>query len=388
MNDFTRIRNELVSLGWTPEKAKGDHFKFRKESVEQYIVVAMSVSSANSAYLNCLEYIRRIEPRFSLGRPSNWVPKVDEQPEQAPEPEAPRQEPPASVERDRQVKKKYKWLKIGEDVILRATGERYVISAIGSADSMHVLDETDIITLVPHAGTGLEHVFPEDLDSLKEMKCIVCGRYRPINHFNLSYRTEEKKCTCLSCLQEAEEKDIPLKENDMQTQDSAGSTPVPTFSGIILDKETLLEHLAGEITNKAAEKLVTTKKKELASMSKRQGDRLVEKRAESLVNKIKDSIRKLDFSSVPNQLILSRALDIFQEESMTEIEAALATCSDEMLEKEIARRGLKPAVAEEQEEKHEQTASISALEDEALYEELKRRGYEGEMTKIIKKVLS
>ena len=66
MSEFEQIRQELVTLGWTPVQTKGDHFKFTKEG-RRSIVLSMSMPGGR-ARQNALAEIRRAEPGFQLGR--------------------------------------------------------------------------------------------------------------------------------------------------------------------------------------------------------------------------------------------------------------------------------------------------------------------------------
>lgn len=77
MTEFEKIQNALLDLGWTMERGNGDHIKFTKENSPRRIIVSMSVGMEARALKNTYAEIRRIEPRFPLGRQAHMLPSED-----------------------------------------------------------------------------------------------------------------------------------------------------------------------------------------------------------------------------------------------------------------------------------------------------------------------
>ena len=73
MTEYQKIEKELLSLGWRKEHGSGDHIKFIKDDNPTKIVVSISVSTEGRALKNTYAQIRRIEPRFSLGRQKHML---------------------------------------------------------------------------------------------------------------------------------------------------------------------------------------------------------------------------------------------------------------------------------------------------------------------------
>lgn len=69
MTEYQKIENELIRLGWLPEQGNGDHIKFRKEGIPDFITVSRSIKATARALNNMYADIRRKEPGFMLGRP-------------------------------------------------------------------------------------------------------------------------------------------------------------------------------------------------------------------------------------------------------------------------------------------------------------------------------
>lgn len=69
MTEYQKIENELIPLGWLPEQGDGDHIKFRKEGIPDFITVSRSIKATARALNNMYANIRRKEPGFTLGRP-------------------------------------------------------------------------------------------------------------------------------------------------------------------------------------------------------------------------------------------------------------------------------------------------------------------------------
>lgn len=198
MTEYQKIENELTSLGWSMDYGSGDHIKFFKEDNPMKIVVSASVSAEGRALKNTYAQIRRIEPRFSLGRQGHMLLHRDAN-EQGREPS---QTPPPDGVPD--------WMVIGAAV--RWTGaegrdwslldkpdstmnHRYRI--IGYKETKD--DGPMVIIQAADDGTdGLTFpVFPSDLDAWLLFKCEGCGMTLPENNL---YEGDDGKLYCKDCL--------------------------------------------------------------------------------------------------------------------------------------------------------------------------------------------
>lgn len=121
MTDYVKIKDELERLGWRGEQANGDHIKFRLEGNPRYIVLSMQVNSSARAFSNMVAQIRRVEPRFSLGRPAGWVPPETITAVAEQECEAAEESVAAAAqigEYDKSYRKSKSWIKVGAEVTL------------------------------------------------------------------------------------------------------------------------------------------------------------------------------------------------------------------------------------------------------------------------------
>ena len=73
MTEYQKIENALIPLGWTPEIRNGDHVRFTKEGITQYITVYKNITDKGRALQNAYAEIRRAEPRFPLGRQAHML---------------------------------------------------------------------------------------------------------------------------------------------------------------------------------------------------------------------------------------------------------------------------------------------------------------------------
>lgn len=243
MTEFNRIKGELCSLGYETRQGKGDHVIFTKEG-RQDIIIAMSVSSGNRGWQNCLADIRRKEPEFRMGRPAakKTEPETEERPAL---PESSFQETtarPASPA-DRNFIRSHAWIRTGTEVTMRDGDDSvFTVTSIDSDDGKTIRSEDDILHLRGKDGRSTE-VFPEEVDAAKVRKCIRCGCYRPLNWYGSWYKSEEKQNTCRECLSEAScqadingQKETERMKTGMNTA-AAGGTVMP-------EEKQLLEEMA------------------------------------------------------------------------------------------------------------------------------------------------
>lgn len=200
MTEYQRIENKLRSLGWVPEKSKGDHFKFKKDGEKKFILVSMNVGTSPRSLENTLADIRRKEPRFQLGRPAGSVPAAEE----PAEPEVSYDGLP-------------EWLRPGENVRWTAPEDRdYGLLEIEESlmSQMYVVVRIDTEkepAKVTIQDAGKEHsefdVPVDELDAWQLLSCSECGKKLPLNRMA---RKDDGTPVCADCVEkirkEAEQK--------------------------------------------------------------------------------------------------------------------------------------------------------------------------------------
>ena len=198
MTEYTKIENELLSLGWTKENASGDHVKFFQENNPGFILVSRSISGAGRALRNTYADIRRKEPRFSLGRQAHMLVEEEEQ-----------------LEEDNLLKQFPAWMHPGHSV--RWSGpENKDYSKLDDSNSVMYKEyivcgfiETDNGVMVnigePHEGVPFP-VRPEEIDAWKTFKCKKCGKRFPEN---VAVKNEKYEKICPDCARPDEKETSP-----------------------------------------------------------------------------------------------------------------------------------------------------------------------------------
>ena len=199
MTEYQRIENELVSLGWEKEQGRGDHIKFSKDGVAQVITVSMKIGTARRAFQNACASIRRVEPRFSLGkqaaRAQDGLPAAV----------------PAAIGGDGS-----SWYAVGSRVRYTAPEGR----------DWSRLDDPEAVMNIPYEVTGLipgddgetrvelsdgSHRFSvsvREIDAWETIPCGLCGTSTPVNRLT---RDDDGELLCAECIE-------ALIEEKMETQ--------------------------------------------------------------------------------------------------------------------------------------------------------------------------
>ena len=398
MTDYVKIKDELERLGWRGEQANGDHIKFRLEGNPRYIVLSMQVNSSARAFSNMVAQIRRIEPRFSLGRPAGWVPPktITDVAEQ--ECEATEESVAAAAqigEYDKSYRKSKSWIKVGAEVTLDGKEGAYTVSEIISYDNKSIFCEEDIIGLTSKEDEqSFEVASPDIIHMATGMNCIRCGQYRPMDFFNHRFKSEEKRCTCIDCLNLPEvpvEREMLMSDKTMNPAKNEPQVELESEQYEILRNNSayMIEGLRLDILNKA-----------LSSIGKIQGessrafDRALKAKIDKQIERLTRKIVELDLSMVPDGILMIEMMkrenaSYDGKEFHTKI-SAKDVIDGLGLEKVIGYLevvlGMKVQTKEEAQElaEHQESAAgdICSFSDNELYAELRKRGWEGKMTKV------
>lgn len=194
MTQFEEIKQALIELGWQMEEGRGDHAKFFLPGNRRPVTISRSISGR--AYQNKIANIRKIDPRFSLGKQKN---KKREDADN--DVTAETSEPIA----------KYDYIQVGK-MVRYTMPERKDFSKLAVADSAmnipyvveaissgkQVCNENDIIT-IKYEDHSI-NVTPKDLDAWEVRKCTSCGMKFPVNCFH------DEPNMCDSCAKEARKK--------------------------------------------------------------------------------------------------------------------------------------------------------------------------------------
>lgn len=194
MTEYQKIEKELTALGWAGEQGSGDHIKFTKEGNPHKIIVALSLSAEARAIKNTYADIRRIEPRFPLGRQPHMLPGAQgDRAESCTIPE----EVPEWMYPDRPVRwtgpEGRDWSKLADPASVM--NRKYVVTDYQqTSDGLMVLirDTHDEAT-EPFA------VFQEELDMWATLQCTRCHKDMPKNWFVTG---KDNKLYCEDCHQE------------------------------------------------------------------------------------------------------------------------------------------------------------------------------------------
>ena len=248
MTEYQKIEKELLSLGWRKEHGSGDHIKFIKDDNPTKIVVSISVSTEGRALKNTYAQIRRIEPRFSLGRQKHMLEGYGE----LDEGQGPIQAPPEGVP---------EWMRIGSFV--RWTGPEGRDWSLLDDPCAAMSRQYKVVgyketkndgPMVVIQESGQEHkddafpVFPSMLDAWTVFACEGCGKKLPEN---LLYEGDDDKLYCNDCLGE---------KKDIHGADVATADEKP--------KKSLLEKMAenDEVLSRFLDALQLLKDKDLAAI--------------------------------------------------------------------------------------------------------------------------
>ncbi len=209
MTAYQEIERELRSLGWVPTQGKGDHMKFQNENDKSrgQIVVSMSVNHNNRAYKNMLSDIRKVEPRFTFGRPT---PKKADDKKADGVPAIPANCPPylipgSSVRytgpegRD--------WKKLDDPGSLM-NHEYIVTEFLGDSVKIHLTERDDIEKFAVPVG---------DVDAWTLVKCSDCGRSLPANVFTNQFGVPygNGQPVCEDCAKESERIKSKLRKQEL-----------------------------------------------------------------------------------------------------------------------------------------------------------------------------
>ena len=230
MTEYQKIENELLSLDWKKEQGSGDHIHFTKEGNPHKIIVSQNVSAEGRALKNSYAQIRRVEPRFSLGRQTHMIRTADTQDRQGEQPPSdtvpegiPEWMSPGCPVRFTSPEKR-DWPKLlREDAVM---GAKYIVRGYRQTD------DGTLVYIAPEKASGGTDadgfaVFPDDLDMWDVHQCMMCGKTLPDNWL---YQDEQNNYLCEECFDVlSEKKPEPEPKADVRktpAQKMAESDPV------------------------------------------------------------------------------------------------------------------------------------------------------------------
>ena len=171
MTEYQKIENALIPLGWTPEMRNGDHIRFTQEGNPHAITVPYTLTDKGRAVKNTYADIRRVEPRFPLGRQTHMLLRQADEPK----PEAPPEGIPAWMTLGSPVRwtkpEGRDWSKLDDRDSLM--NQEYVVCGY-----QHTDDGILVLIGKPHEGKPFP-VFTDDLDTYRLEQCGICRKKVP-----------------------------------------------------------------------------------------------------------------------------------------------------------------------------------------------------------------
>ena len=193
MTEYQKIENELKSLGWNQKPGSGDHIKFVKDGINDFIVVSRSIGTEGRALKNTYSQIRKVEPRFSLKRQDHMLEQQEEEVETIIPPDVPAWMLPGTAVRWTEPEKNNFELLAEPTSIMN---RKYIVAGYKQAEKEHMVvihsEEQELDEMFP--------VFPSELASWELQKCDVCGKSLPKDRILFNYKT--KKNYCYKCFTE------------------------------------------------------------------------------------------------------------------------------------------------------------------------------------------
>ena len=206
MTEYKKIENELLSLGWTCVQGDGDHMKFSKEGINQKMTIPRSLSDDGRALKNTYASIRRLEPRFVLGRQEHMLGSDEKTAHEEVVPEG----IPDWIQIGTSVRwtapEGHDWSRIGnEDAVMN---KRYVVTGFKETD-----DGPMIVIKDSESDEDGFAVSPSDVAVWSLGVCDGCGQTVPESCLK---EEAEGKHLCEKCAAEQACKSLPVQEEPVK----------------------------------------------------------------------------------------------------------------------------------------------------------------------------
>ena len=277
MTEYQKIENALIPLGWTPEQRNGDHMRFSKEGVTQFITVYRNITDKGRALQNAYAEIRRVEPRFPLGRQAHML-ETGETEEKPVTPEG----LPSWMIPGRTVRWTAPEAQDGSRLSdpHSVMNKEYIINGFtteGKDARVELYDPEHEITF---------QTTPEELDRWETEECQRCHAIMPVNRLS---RSLDGKVYCQDCVNRiVQENTLPGSAKPVETPKQSEKTDV-----LLEDIEGITGGTNSELTKKLQELAIEMKGYD--NMTEEQRKDLMERTKpviESLSKPVKKSLRK------------------------------------------------------------------------------------------------